>query len=64
MHPRLTEYLCRRLPQRIVYVSCNPTTQARDVAMLSHAYRVVAVQPIDMFPQTYHVESIAVLERC
>lgn len=63
MHPDLTENLRRRLPQRIVYVSCNPTTQARDIGVLQKEYRVVAVQPIDMFPQTYHVESIAVLER-
>ncbi|MCX7930392.1 MAG: 23S rRNA (uracil(1939)-C(5))-methyltransferase RlmD [Chlorobi bacterium] len=63
MHPKLVEYLLRRKPQRIVYVSCNPATQARDVELLTACYHVTAVQPIDMFPQTYHVESIAVLQR-
>lgn len=62
MHPRLVDYVRRCAPERIVYVSCNPTTQARDIALLVEQYRVRAVQPIDMFPQTYHLESVAVLE--
>lgn len=50
-------------PQRIVYISCNPATQARDVALLAGHYRVKLVQPFDMFPQTHHVENIVLLER-
>jgi len=61
MHPRLVEYVRSRNPSRIVYVSCNPTTQARDLALFGDRYRIAFVQPIDMFPQTYHVENIAVL---
>lgn len=63
MHRRLVDYICNRAPYRIVYVSCNPTTQARDIALMAEQYRVHAVQPIDMFPQTYHVENVAILER-
>lgn len=63
VHPFLIEYLLQKLPPRLVYVSCNPATQARDLARLSPYYRVQTVQPIDMFPQTYHVESIALLIR-
>ncbi|MGX8683348.1 MAG: 23S rRNA (uracil(1939)-C(5))-methyltransferase RlmD, partial [Bacteroidales bacterium] len=48
-------------PQRIVYVSCNPATQARDLQLLDVKYKVVAVQPVDMFPQTHHVENVVLL---
>ncbi len=51
------------LPERIVYVSCNPATQARDCSMLIENYNVELIRPVDMFPQTYHIESIALLHR-
>ncbi len=57
------DVILRAAPQRIVYVSCNPATQARDLALLDGAYRVVAVQPVDMFPHTHHVENVVKLER-
>lgn len=50
-------------PEKIVYVSCNPATQARDLALMIHAYEIEIVQPVDMFPQTYHVENIVLLKR-
>lgn len=49
-------------PSRIVYVSCNPATQARDLALLSVSYKIVKVQPVDMFPHTHHVENVVLLE--
>jgi 23S rRNA (uracil1939-C5)-methyltransferase len=49
-------------PKRIVYVSCNPATQARDAALLDAAYRLVKVQPVDMFPHTHHVENVGLWE--
>jgi len=63
MHPNLADYMLNSGVGTIVYVSCNPATQARDCALLSENYEVVKVQPVDMFPQTYHVESIALLKR-
>ncbi len=57
------EVILRAAPERIVYVSCNPATQARDLALLDTAYRVKAVQPVDMFPHTHHVENVVKLTR-
>ena len=57
------EVIRRAAPQRIVYVSCNPATQARDLALLDADYEVVAVQPVDMFPHTHHVENVVKLVR-
>lgn len=62
MHPDVVDVILRARPRRIVYVSCNPATQARDLALLDAAYRVTAVQPVDMFPQTQHVESVVCLD--
>ena len=55
--------IIRANPQRIVYISCNPATQARDVSLLAGQYRVTKIQPFDMFPQTHHVENVVLLER-
>lgn len=62
MHPKVIEMLRYAKPPKIVYISCNPNTQARDIALLSDMYEVIKVLPVDMFPQTFHVENIAVLE--
>lgn len=63
MHTDVIDTILFAAPRRIVYVSCNPATQARDLQLLDGAYRVVAVQPVDMFPQTHHVENVVLLER-
>ena len=63
MHPDVVKTILRTAPQRIVYVSCNPATQARDLQDLDALYRVVSVQPVDMFPHTPHVENVVLLER-
>ena len=63
MHPDVVKTILRAQPQRIVYVSCNPATQARDLHDLDANYRVVCVQPVDMFPHTPHVENVVLLER-
>ncbi len=62
VHPRVLKLVADLRPQRVVYVSCNPSTLARDVAFLcQHGYGVQAVTPVDMFPQTWHVEAVALL---
>ncbi|MBL0742620.1 23S rRNA (uracil(1939)-C(5))-methyltransferase RlmD [Chryseolinea lacunae] len=63
MHEDVCRMLLKAAPQRIVYVSCNPATQARDLGILSELYDVTKVQPVDMFPHTVHVEDVVRLER-
>ncbi len=62
MHGDVVEVIRKARPQRIVYVSCNPATQARDLALLDRDYQVKAIQPIDMFPHTHHVENVVLLQ--
>jgi 23S rRNA (uracil1939-C5)-methyltransferase len=62
MHPDVVEKLNQLQARRIVYVSCNPATQARDIEALSARYEVTRIQPVDMFPQTHHVENVVTLE--
>lgn len=62
MHKSVIEVILQTLPPRIVYVSCNPATQARDIADLSEKYDITAVQPVDMFPHTHHVENVVRLD--
>ena len=63
MHNDVIDAILFAAPKRIVYVSCNPATQARDLQLLDKDYRVAAVQPVDMFPHTHHVENVVLLEK-
>ena len=63
MHQDVIDTILFASPRRIVYVSCNPATQARDVQLLDAQYRVVRIQPVDMFPHTQHVENVLLLEK-
>ncbi len=63
MHADVVNVILNAAPQRIVYVSCNPATQARDLALLDTDYKVTRIQPVDMFPHTQHVENVVLLER-
>ena len=63
MHTDVIETILFASPERIVYVSCNPATQARDLALLDKNYKITAVQPVDMFPHTHHVENVVQLVR-
>ncbi len=63
MNPKTVKDILTLSPKKIIYVSCNPTTQARDIKALGDSYRLVKIRPVDMFPHTYHIENVALLER-
>lgn len=63
MHEAVCGMILKAAPQRIVYVSCNPATQARDLSILADQYEILRVQPVDMFPHTVHVENIVSLRK-
>jgi len=63
MHPDVVNTIIELKPKKILYISCNPATQARDIAEMTKEYDVVKIQPVDMFPQTHHVENIVLLSR-
>lgn len=63
MHEDVIKSIMEANPDRIVYVSCNPATQARDLSIMSDNYQIVSIQPVDMFPQTHHVENVVLLKR-
>ena len=63
MHQSVVDAILFASPQRIVYVSCNPATQARDLQLLDEQYQVSRIQPVDMFPHTQHVENVVLLTR-
>ena len=63
MHPDVVKVILEAAPRRIVYVSCNPASQARDLSMMADKYEINAVQPVDMFPHTQHVENVCKLTR-
>lgn len=62
IHPKVVEVLLEVAPARLVYVSCNPATQARDIALLAEKYDIIKIQPVDMFPHTFHVENVVLLK--
>ncbi len=62
IHPDVAKVLLEAAPKRMVYVSCNPASQARDLSLLSEKYKVTKVMPVDMFPHTHHVENVVALE--
>jgi len=63
MDEKVVQVILAASPDRIVYVSCNPATQARDLLLMQHKYSVLEVHPVDMFPHTHHVENVVLLER-
>lgn len=63
MHKEVVEQILKVAPQKVIYVSCNSATQARDLALMDEMYKVTRVRPVDMFPQTHHVENVVLLEK-
>jgi 23S rRNA (uracil1939-C5)-methyltransferase len=62
MHPKVVEQIIKIAPEKVVYVSCNSATQARDLALMDATYKIVKTQAVDMFPQTHHVENVVLLQ--
>ena len=63
IHPDVAKVIMDAAPERMVYVSCNPASQARDLAIFAPLYEITAVQPVDMFPHTMHVENVVALKK-
>ena len=63
MHKDVVQQILNIAPNKVVYVSCNSATQARDLELMDAMYKVTKVQPVDMFPQTHHVENVVLLEK-
>jgi 23S rRNA (uracil1939-C5)-methyltransferase len=63
MHKKVVEQILNIAPEKVVYVSCNSATQARDLAILDQMYKITKTQAVDMFPQTHHVENVVLLEK-
>ena len=63
MHEKVVQQILKASPKKIVYISCNPATQARDIELMSEQYKVEKIQPVDMFPHTHHVENVVLLVR-
>ena len=62
MHKNTVDDVLKLSPEKIVYVSCNPATQARDIkVMVDEGYKLIKIRPVDMFPHTYHIENVALL---
>ena len=62
MNPKTVRDILRLLPEKVIYVSCNPATQARDIKLLcEETYKLIKMKPVDMFPHTYHIENVALL---
>ena len=63
IHPKAAEYLLNLEPRKIIYVSCNPTTKARDIRLLDEKFTITEMQPVDMFPHTFHIENVVRLDK-
>jgi 23S rRNA (uracil1939-C5)-methyltransferase len=63
MHKDVVRHILEIAPDKIIYVSCNSATQARDLELMKEGYEIKKVQPVDMFPQTHHVENVVLLEK-
>ena len=63
MDEEVVQTILQAAPEKVVYVSCNPATQARDLALMDEMYKVTRIQPVDMFPHTHHVENVVLLEK-
>jgi 23S rRNA (uracil1939-C5)-methyltransferase len=64
MNPKTINNILELSPEKLVYISCNPATQARDIKLLAEGgYKLIKIRPVDMFPHTYHIENVALLQK-